>query len=481
MIKTNENAMAFENAINEQVDFFSKSGSLFNTKKKAFYGNEESALELFKKSWKTDAVTSFKLLMWLRDCRGGAGNRSGARSIIKWLAEKYPEWISLNMHLIPLYGRWDDLTVLFTTSLRNEAGIFWANALIADEPDILAAKWAKRIHRPTREALGMKEGEFRKFLAQLRKNHIVEHKMCQNQWNEIEYKTVPSVAMSRYTTAFRKHDEERFQVYKNALKSGTTTVHADVLFPHDCIRTAFNGDMEIAEAQFNSLPNYLEGSDEKIMVLCDTSGSMDSGIGGSVKAIHVSQGLALYCSSRVPKTSPFYKRFIGFGSEGRFVDWRKHSFKTALQDYNVFDGAIASTRIDRALDLILSIATKRKIEQNLMPTCLLIVSDMQFSGGTASYGIGEKEALTEVEKSLRKWDNAGYNRPKIVYWNLCGYKGSPATVNDKNVALISGFAPATLKAVLSGEDFSPYAVMTKAIEKYEITIPRKGENVDIKV
>lgn len=481
-MKTNEGAFAYDHAIDNLVEFFSKAGSLF-TKGRSFYGGENSAKSLFVPAFKDDAVTAFKLLMWLRDCRGGAGNRSGSRSIISWLADNHPEWIKVNMHLIPLYGRWDDLKVLFSTPLRYDAGAFWASAI--NNGDILAAKWAKRHYKPIRESLGLKESEFRKLLANIRKDHIVEHKMCQKEWHNIDYSKVPSVAMARYTRAFDKQDNARFQRYKAALTSGETTVNADVLFPHDCIRTALNGDSDIAEAQFNALPNFLEGTDEKIMVICDTSGSMNSIVGGSVKAVHVSQGMALYCSSRVPENSPFYKRFIAFGSEGKFVDWRKHTFKTALRDGRVFNGAIASTRIDKALNLILKIATERNIRQELMPTSLLIVSDMQFSagatgdGGWDSQGLSGKKSLTEIDKAMDKFAAAGYEAPKIVYWNTAGYHGQQETVNSQNVGLVSGFSPSICKAIFSGNDFTPYGIMLKAIEKYKVTVPMIGENVDI--
>jgi len=478
-MKTHEGAEQYKNAISKTVDFFSKAGSLYTGGRRvAFYGNrnEGTALSLFQPAFKEDPITSMKLFMWVRDCRGGAGNRSGAKAIIEWLANNHTALMQANMHFIPVHGRWDDLTALFKTPLRNEAGQFWASAI--QEGDILAAKWAKKHYKPIRQALNMRESEFRKLLSNIRKDHIVEHMMCQQQWNKIEYKKVPSVAMARYTRAFDRNDNIRFQAYKEALSNGTTTVHADVLFPHDCVRTALHGDESMAEAQFNALPNYLEGTNENIMVICDTSGSMISRVGGSVQAIHVSQGMALYCSSRVPKESPFYKRFIGFGSEGKFVDWRKHTFRTAIRDRKVFDHAVASTRIDRALDLILKIATERNISQQLMPTSLLIVSDMQFSqgacwgGGWDTNGIRKNELLTEVEKCMLKWEDAGYKRPKIVYWNTMAYDGSPDTVNSNNIGLVSGFSPSICKAIFSGEDFTPYAIMMRALEKYEVIVPK---------
>jgi len=474
-MKTNEGANAYEHSLNHALEFFSKAGSLYDTpRKQSFYNNESSALELFINSWIVDKPLSFALLLWLRDCRGGAGNRSGSRAIYNWLAKNNPEWIRENLHQLPTVGRWDDLRSLFGTSLEKDAAELWAMALNEDEVKVLAAKWADRSDHPLREVLNLSVPQMRKLLASIRQNHIVEHKMCQKLWEAIDYKTVPSVAMARYTKAFKKHDEERFQAFKNKVKTGEEKVHAEVLFPHDCIRTALNGDPEMAELQFDALPNYLEGEDEdeRILVLSDTSGSMSvASLGGSVTAYDVSTGLALYCSSRMREDSPFYKRFIGFCSESTFKDWRNMSFSEALRNRKVFDGAVGATRIDTALDLILRTAIKREIAQELMPTTLLIVSDMQFHAG------GSSTDDTEIEACLRKWNEAGYESPKIVYWNTAGYAGQQATEGMRNVGMISGFSPSILKSVLGGTDFSPIAIMLRTLEKYEVVIPEENTAV----
>ena len=85
MLKTHEGAQAYEHSLNHALELFSKGGSLFK-KRGSFYSGDESALSLFQKSWIVDKELTFKLLLWLRDCRGGAGNRSGFRDCLHWLA-----------------------------------------------------------------------------------------------------------------------------------------------------------------------------------------------------------------------------------------------------------------------------------------------------------------------------------------------------------------------------------------------------------
>lgn len=471
---TKEGAKQHEHSLDHAVEFFSKAGSMF-VEKDHFYGGEESALSLFQKVWIVDEELAMKLLLWLRDCRGGSGNRSGARECYHWLANHSPEWLAANIGWLPLVGRWDDLRHLFRTDAEKYAVDLWAEAL--KSKDVLAAKWADRSDSPIRKLLGMKIGDFRRFLAKLRKDHIVEHKMCTNRWNEVGYESVPSVAMARYTKAFGKHDEERFENYKESLKKGEVKIHADVLFPHDCVRTARHGDKEIADAQFEALPNFMEGADEKIMVIPDTSGSMVSVVAGSIQAVDISQGLALYCSGKMPKDGPFYKKFIAFCSESEFKDWEGMTFSEAVCDRNIFDGAVGATHIHTALDLILKVATTFKLTEDQMPTALMIVSDMQFHPDSGRRGRffhqyhGVASKGSEVERSLEKFEAAGYKKPKVIYWNTGGYAGSPATVKSPNTALVSGFSTGVLKALLSGEDFTPRAVMLRALEKYDVTIP----------
>ena len=119
MISTNEGALAHEHSLDHHVEFFSKAGSLFvkgkNSKRNDFYDNSESALSLFQKCWIVEKEKAMKLLFWLRDPRGGAGNRSAFRECIKWLAESQSAWVSENIKMIVENGRWDDLKSLVGT------------------------------------------------------------------------------------------------------------------------------------------------------------------------------------------------------------------------------------------------------------------------------------------------------------------------------------------------------------------------------
>lgn len=464
-MKTNEGSFTYIHSLDHAVEFFSKAGSLFSSSKSAFYENNESALSLFQKTWIIDKELSFKLLLWLRDCRGGAGNRSGFRECSKWLTNNnYEKWIVANLDNIIEYGRFDDLREFLNTCIKKQVREYWRDQILKN--NILAAKWADRKDFQLQRAFGTNEAGLRKILADIRKNHIVEKKMSEKNYSDINYENVPSVAMARYTNAFTRNDYERFSEYKIKLSKKEVKINASVLFPHDCVRTVKNGDSEIGNAQFDALPNYLENVNERIMVLCDTSGSMCTRISGSVELIDISQGLALYISDKVEKTSPFYRKFIGFNSESTFKSWQNLTFSQAVNSSDVFDGAVGSTRIDTALDLILKTANFFNLTNDQVPTTLLIVSDMQFSEGC-----DDKSSEPIIKTKLKKWKECGYTIPKIVYWNLAGYPGSPELYKSKNVCLVSGYSSSILKHIFSGTEITPEFIMFEALKKYIINIP----------
>lgn len=464
---TNEGELQYTDSLDACVDFFSKAGSIFDKKVQSFYDNPESVTGLFVKAWNTDKEIAFKLLFWLRDCRGGAGNRSGFRKCVKLVANSNPAWVTKNIELISKHGRYDDLRSLFNTPCEDVAVSYWTWKIF--QKDVLAAKWAKRTDVPLylklkKENVVKNMGDFRRLLSSIRSEHIVETKMCNREWHKIDYSHVPSVAMTRYGKIFAKNGGDLYRNYLVDVASGKKEIKTSVLFPHNCLTSLRSDNEELAKLQFENLPNYI-GDEKSIMVIADTSGSMESPVTPTVTALDISVSLALYCSSFLPKSSPFYKKFIQFCDESSFTDWSDHSF--GYDVLKLFNRAVGSTRIDLALKLILSTAKMFNVKDEDMPKMLLIISDMQFSQGVEH----DDETETIVKLTLNKFRESGYTIPKVVYWNVMPYAGSPDLSVTKNVGMVSGFSPSILSSVLSCDDFSSVSIMMKAIDKYEIVIP----------
>ena len=468
------------------VEFFAKAGSLF-TNRGEHYGGETSALELFKNVWYSgDYEMAVKLLFWLRDPRGGAGNRSGFRECASWLSQEAPEWVISNASQIPKYGRWDDMSALYSNAETAEtASNIWANEILSNS--VLAAKWAtrkdRRLLRAVRKLGDIKDiGDYRRLLSKVRSG-VIEVAMSKKSYDTIDYSKVPSVAMSRYTNAFNRNDSDRFIEYKGRLEKAIETgdksvkVNTGAIFPHDVMRTMRNGDRDMADMQFASLPNFMKDSNARIMPIADTSGSMDVQISGDVRAVDISQGLALYCSDKLGKDNPFYRKFMQFCDEAKLTDWGEYKTVSKAMDARLFNGAIGSTDIIKSLDTILKYGKMFNATKEQMPNHLLIISDMQFNSDS-SYGWGNgttpnSQDATVVNVALEKWKSAGFDKPNIIYWNTAGNSGSPEKATTPNTCLVSGFSPSILKAIFTNPDsMSPYNVMMEAIKDYEVIVPQ---------
>ena len=124
------------------------------------------------------------------------------------------------------------------------------------------------------------------------------------------------------------------------------------------------------------------------------------------------------------------------------------------------------TNLHAAFEKILETAVKGQVPQAEMPEVLLILSDMQFNN-CVRY---DDSAIEMIE---RKYREAGYEMPKVVFWNLnASYGNTPVKFDKSGAALVSGFSPAIVKPLLSGDldGFTPETVMLKTImdDRYKV-------------
>ena len=95
---------------------------------------------------------------------------------------------------------------------------------------------------------------------------------------------------------------------------------------------------------------------------------------------------------------------------------------------------------------------------------ILILSDMEFDPAT------NYPNETAMQSIHREYDEAGYELPKVVFWNLNARPGNVPVAFDKSgTALVSGFSPSIMKSLLMGGEFTPESIMLKTIldSRYE--------------
>lgn len=80
----------------------------------------EEAVSLFKKAYATDKTTALRTLFYIRDVRGGQGERDIFRACLKDLSENDPEVAKKVLKFVPEYGRFDDLFVCKDTPVEQD-------------------------------------------------------------------------------------------------------------------------------------------------------------------------------------------------------------------------------------------------------------------------------------------------------------------------------------------------------------------------
>lgn len=401
---------------------------------------------------------ALRILLWARDIRQGAGERQQFRNLMKTLIETLDEdRVTAIINKVPELGRFDDLKVFFGTRFESVAAELWVRSI--RDGNGLAAKWAprkdKKGAKPLRSAIGLTEARWRKLVVPL--SNTVEQQMCAKQWDEIEFGKVPSVASGRYMTAFHRNAGAKYQAYKDALEKGEAKVNAGAVYPYDVIRSMNNGDVTVANAQWEALPDYIE-SDESFLPIIDTSYSMNTKVSGSVSAVDVAVSLGLYTSQR--NKGVFRDVFMTF-SERPSLQRVTGTLQQRYRGMSTADWGM-NTNIEAVFDLLLDTALAHNVPESDMPTKLLVVSDMQFDcmrgGGTA------------FDNARRKYAAAGYKMPQIVFWQVNARAGGiPVTMGTGGTALVSGFSPSIMRSVLNG-DLDPVKVMldTVMVDRYTL-------------
>lgn len=424
----------------------------------------------FALAFAEDQELSVRLIQWLRDAREGAGERQQFRNLFAWLIRNDTEAARAVLHKIPTLGRWDDILVAFNTVLHKEAVEMIREAL--SKQDGLCAKWMPRKGADAvslRLGLGWSPKQYRKTLVNL--SNTVEQKMCANDWAAIKFEQVPSVAFARLKRTFTKHVPEKFTGFVKAVEAGEKKIHASSVFPYDIVRGLRNSRQEVEKRamneQWKALPNYLEGTNESILVIADSSGSMGSLVSGSVSALDVCISLAIYCSERLK--GPFKDSFITFSAVPTMqtvsgtLENRVQQIARAQWDQN--------TNFVGAFEEILRVAKQNGLKQEDLPTKVLAISDMEFDQSQYSYNYGRvAQEATNFDVIKMKFRDAGYEMPDLIFWNVNGRPGNnPVTINDKGVALVSGMSPSIVKSVLGAKGLTAFDVMLEALmnERYD--------------
>lgn len=467
--------------------------------------SDEDVILLFKKAYIENPVYALKCLFYLRDVRGGQGERRFFRICVKWLANYDTEAMRRNLRYIPEFGRYDDLYVFVGTPLENDAFNFMKEQLALDvecKTPSLLAKWLKsentssaesrKLANITRQHFGMNHKQYRKTLSVLRNRiNIVERLMSENRWDEIEFDKIPSKAGMIYKNAFARHDLEReksakeVQTYAEFARDTTKKVNAKTLYPYECVEEAAklmgstrwgsshismdNTDRLMVNKFWNNLANYFNDASLNALAVVDTSSSMWG------TPVYVATSLGMYCAEKA--NGPFAGHYVSFSRNPRLVKVEGVDFCDKV-DRIIRTDLCENTDIEKTFDMLLNTAIRNKCSQEDLPQNIIIISDMEFDRArgygqtydyaTHTYKTNNATPETLMEGIARKWANAGYQVPHLIFWNCDARQNNIAMLGNGPISYVSGFSPAIFQTIMTGK--TGYELMMEKLNSFRYEV-----------
>ncbi|KAK5699832.1 hypothetical protein LTR97_005963 [Elasticomyces elasticus] len=332
-----------------------------------------------------------------------------------------------------------------------------------------------------------------KLLSPLRKAlDIVERSLTNKKFDEISYNKVPSLAMKQYTSKFAEKDFERFDQYIDKVASGQLKISGATLLPSTLV-AAVSGRgnsatgkgtsalvqkklLDLAaktvDGQWNTLVQRIKdnGTLESSIAVCDVSGSMSGPVfPDGTCPMDSAIGLSLLLAE-ITKP-PFGGALITFHEHpmvvrvGGLED--KHSFVEKVNQIKSTPWGGSTDFVAVFERLILPMAVENKLTQEDMVKQVFVFSDMQFN---MAGGYGSNDWSTSYERIQKKFKVAGYEMPKLIFWNLAGGRAGysqygagmhggddvapkPVTAADEGTALVSGYSQGQLKMFLDNGQF----------------------------
>jgi hypothetical protein len=157
-------------------------------------------------------------------------------------------------------------------------------------------------------------------------------------------------------------------------------------------------------------------------------------------------GLSLLISSVTEP--PFGNGFITFSMEPTYISLAEREPMGLVDTVRYMSGANWDMNTDFVAvfeKVILPMAVENKIKQEDMVKQVFVFSDMQFDIANSC----TERWSTSYERIKTKFSAAGYEMPRLIFWNLAGSKtDKPVDMGDGNTALVSGYSQGMLRAFL---------------------------------
>lgn len=466
------------NTNNPNLDLFIKMVREINKEELEFY---------LEKSWDYDKIKTIAIIFNSRDRINGKKEKKISNYSMNWLKKNHNSIYKKNIiTYINNYGCWNDLNFIIKNNKKNnyEYKLFAEQLkkdieiLNNDDNDnnhkniSLCSKWVispndsnviKIARHLFNNDLIKYQERYRKEIIKPLRTHLdlIETKLCNKNYQEINYKKIPSKALSMYVKTFKKWDNDKYENYLEDVRNKKVPMKINGLLPHEIIKNYLKSNLnevdETLELQWKTfIDNFKNESYENyedIIPIVDVSGSMFSGNDNSIKPIFVSVALGLFLSEL--NRNDLHNKIITFSESPKFIEIKGNNLRDRIK--SILEAPFGlNTNFLKIADLI--------INNSIYHKKIICFTDMQFDRCYDNYNY----SLEDIHHLfMNKFTNNDYEKPLLIYWNLNGiYNDCPINVDLENTSIISGFSEQLLKIIFKSNDITPINLMEEILKPY---------------
>lgn len=497
--KTINGALAYDHTGDFVLDRFSNLNNMFEDYEEVSRGLE--------KAWSENALLTLRLIGYTRAISRksdltklevkGLGLKNVGRLSFKWLYNNHREIFIKNIVGIVEIGSYQDFWhkdfVNDWVSRKDKKVISFLAGKIANK-DPLALKYLPRYRSDSNinkvnseenkkykrsrnkgieliaEYLSIRNGVVIGPLDLMKvkskgKAHEFQRVISNKEFNNLDFKSLPGKVLTWITkksdrignTFLKRHNlEDEYIKWLDTQPSLKTTSYLyELISP--CINnngwysTAWNNPDKVSkytiEKQIQTILGQAKSSNLNIMPVLDTSSSMTSKVGNTT-ALNVAMSLAIYFS--MIQSGNFKDAIIAFDDVSRFKRLAG-SYLTRLKDVLTDKNYMGSTNFQSVINLILNTRKSHpEIPVEDYPDVYLVISDMQFNDSGYGYN---SNSTTNHQAAIKKLKAEGLPEPIFIWYNVSalGNYNYQNNKNDKGIINISGFDPAVVNRLMSGD------------------------------
>ena len=449
--------------------------------------NKNDLTNYLDKSWELSKIKTIAIIFNSRDRLKGKKEKEISNFCLLWLKIFHNDIYKKHILIyINEYGCWNDLNyIIKKTKIHNYEYKLFAEQLIKDKELLengenisLCSKWVispnnKRVIKIARHLFddikNYQERYRKEFITPLRKKlDIIETKLCNKNWDQIDYSKVPAKALSIYKKCFIKNDNDKYQAFLGDISNNKIKLKISGLLPHEIIKKYYDSRLteidETLELEWRAFVDLYRNTDNfnGIIPIVDVSGSMfDSS--SPVKPIYVSIALGLLISEL--NRGYLHNKIISFSKNPNFINVEGETLRDRIKSILSTPFGL-NTDFLKVADLIIETSSS---DISFSYKKIICLTDMQFdvaSNHNNNNNNNDNDNDTH-EIFMNKFKNNNLEIPELIYWNLSGkYNNFPIDTTIENTSIISGFSEQLLKAILNNDKINPLSLMEQILEPY---------------